>query len=334
MSFSILALCVPFRIWCRLWCHFVLGYPTHPRLCPPRSGKLSQSTSQTADVFCFSTSSAPHPFASCEAAVFFFFFLSVSFKSLTHHFFLILANGQHAADYFRFPPVAQSHIDNIVATTTTPISPSNNTTSSLAAGPLSGGGGGARQKRTKIYCDKWIHDGTCAFTQQGCKYKHEMPHDKATQHMLGLFMGYPVWWKKRQAELSRRRDDVASPVHSVDAAAITTSSPLPPRRLAREDANGLLTFSSTTTTPPLPPAGNSPGVGVFTAVAGLITPGDGPSRRSGIGSSIGSGSIAPRQRAMTSESWRSGSVPSAPICKFFSLSSSSFSSAVSVPSSH
>ncbi|KAL2115659.1 hypothetical protein VTJ04DRAFT_9914 [Mycothermus thermophilus] len=58
-------------------------------------------------------------------------------------------------------------------------------------------------KRAKIYCDKWVHEGVCAFTQQGCKYKHEMPTDKATQHQLGLFLGYPVWWKRRQGELAR-----------------------------------------------------------------------------------------------------------------------------------
>ncbi|KAK4038008.1 hypothetical protein C8A01DRAFT_17849 [Parachaetomium inaequale] len=58
-------------------------------------------------------------------------------------------------------------------------------------------------KKMKIYCDKWVHEGVCAFTQQGCKYKHEMPSDKATQHQLGLFLGYPVWWKRRQGELAR-----------------------------------------------------------------------------------------------------------------------------------
>ncbi|KAI2606646.1 hypothetical protein GGR54DRAFT_652334 [Hypoxylon sp. NC1633] len=36
------------------------------------------------------------------------------------------------------------------------------------------------QRRHKIYCDKWVHEGVCAFTQQGCKYKHEMPFDKWT----------------------------------------------------------------------------------------------------------------------------------------------------------
>ncbi|OTA70653.1 hypothetical protein K449DRAFT_442344 [Hypoxylon sp. EC38] len=76
-----------------------------------------------------------------------------------------------------------------------------------------GGGGGGQQhqhqqpqRRPKIYCDKWVHEGVCAFTQQGCKYKHEMPFDKVTQHQLGLFHGFPAWWKKHQADLSRQRD--------------------------------------------------------------------------------------------------------------------------------
>lgn len=62
-------------------------------------------------------------------------------------------------------------------------------------------------KRPKIYCDKWIHDGQCAFAQQGCKFKHEMPFDKATQHSLGLFQGLPGWWKRLQVELRRQEED-------------------------------------------------------------------------------------------------------------------------------
>ncbi|PHH83128.1 hypothetical protein CDD82_3421 [Ophiocordyceps australis] len=52
-------------------------------------------------------------------------------------------------------------------------------------------------KRNKVYCDKWIHEGVCAFTQQGCKFKHEMPFDEATQRSLGLFQGLPSWWRRR-----------------------------------------------------------------------------------------------------------------------------------------
>ncbi|KAJ3491953.1 hypothetical protein NLG97_g5497 [Lecanicillium saksenae] len=74
-------------------------------------------------------------------------------------------------------------------------------------------------RKVKIYCDKWIHEGVCAFTQQGCKFKHEMPQDEATQRSLGLFHGFPTWWKKRAEEQNslRRSHDVptqpVSPPH-------------------------------------------------------------------------------------------------------------------------
>lgn len=78
------------------------------------------------------------------------------------------------------PPTKQSRIDTIVASSPAP----------------------EAQKRQKIYCDKWIHEGVCAFTQQGCKYKHEMPLDKDTQESLGLFQGLPIWWRKHQGEIT------------------------------------------------------------------------------------------------------------------------------------
>ncbi|CAI6100212.1 unnamed protein product [Clonostachys chloroleuca] len=61
-------------------------------------------------------------------------------------------------------------------------------------------------KQDKEYCDKWVHEGVCAFTQQGCRYKHEMPYDKATQQSLGLFHGLPAWWKRKQAEIHRQQE--------------------------------------------------------------------------------------------------------------------------------
>ncbi|PKS07607.1 hypothetical protein jhhlp_006213 [Lomentospora prolificans] len=72
----------------------------------------------------------------------------------------------------------------------------------------------APPKRAKVFCDKWVHEGVCAFTQQGCKYKHEMPYDRVTQHDLGLFHGLPPWWKKHQIEMQKLRnpDSPGSPV--------------------------------------------------------------------------------------------------------------------------
>ncbi|RAL65402.1 hypothetical protein DID88_000970 [Monilinia fructigena] len=56
---------------------------------------------------------------------------------------------------------------------------------------------GPPMRREKIYCDKWVHEGTCAFTQVGCKYKHEMPMDKSTQVSLGLNHGVPNWYRRQ-----------------------------------------------------------------------------------------------------------------------------------------
>ncbi|TEY37386.1 hypothetical protein BOTCAL_0522g00030 [Botryotinia calthae] len=84
----------------------------------------------------------------------------------------------------------QLAIDSIVASSagpTTSVSSANNAMIPMG-GPF---------RREKIYCDKWVHEGTCAFTQVGCKYKHEMPMDKATQVSLGLNHGVPNWYRRQ-----------------------------------------------------------------------------------------------------------------------------------------
>lgn len=91
------------------------------------------------------------------------------------------------------PPSFQPHTSGCGFDGTTPI----------RAVQHHGGSCRGSARREKIYCDKWIHDGTCAFIQQGCKYKHEMPHDRETQERLGLFHGYPAWWKKQAIEQQR-----------------------------------------------------------------------------------------------------------------------------------
>ncbi|TRX95732.1 hypothetical protein FHL15_003286 [Xylaria flabelliformis] len=103
----------------------------------------------------------------------------------------------------------QSRIDNIVAAT--PQTPAY-LPGHVGSGPSLLHNAPPTHRRVKVYCDKWVHEGVCAFTQQGCKYKHEMPEDQETQRMLGLFHGYPQWWKKRQADLSRPRDAPPSEV--------------------------------------------------------------------------------------------------------------------------
>lgn len=41
------------------------------------------------------------------------------------------------------------------------------------------------EQKDKIYCSYWIRSGECDYTQQGCRYKHEMP-DKATLASIGF----------------------------------------------------------------------------------------------------------------------------------------------------
>lgn len=43
-----------------------------------------------------------------------------------------------------------------------------------------------------------MHHGSCDYTQQGCKYKHEMPTDRATLTSLG-FRAIPKWYLEEQA---------------------------------------------------------------------------------------------------------------------------------------
>jgi hypothetical protein len=86
-------------------------------------------------------------------------------------------------------------------------------------------------RREKIYCDKWIHEGVCAFTQLGCKYKHEMPLDKATQLSLGLNHGLPVWYKRAQAVQVRPEPQSTDSPSSARTTGpwrrTTTAAPLP-----------------------------------------------------------------------------------------------------------
>ncbi|OAR03151.1 hypothetical protein LLEC1_06013 [Akanthomyces lecanii] len=80
-------------------------------------------------------------------------------------------------------------------------------------------------RKIKIYCDKWIHEGVCAFTQQGCKFKHEMPQDEATQRSLGLFHGYPAWWKKRTEEQNSPRRGLGTGSQSTSPSRMRPATP-------------------------------------------------------------------------------------------------------------
>ena len=56
----------------------------------------------------------------------------------------------------------------------------------------------------KRWCSYWIQKGECAYTQQGCKYLHEMP-DLATLRTIG-FTHVPFWYKQNQEREKRNLD--------------------------------------------------------------------------------------------------------------------------------
>jgi hypothetical protein len=84
-------------------------------------------------------------------------------------------------------------------------------------------------RREKIYCDKWLHEGVCAFTQMGCKYKHEMPMDKATQLSLGLNHGLPNWYRRAYGVTMTPVSPQSPPAQMISPA---ITSPPNPARLA------------------------------------------------------------------------------------------------------
>ncbi|RAK76117.1 uncharacterized protein BO72DRAFT_147850 [Aspergillus fijiensis CBS 313.89] len=62
------------------------------------------------------------------------------------------------------------------------------------------GNGTARQSphynSKKEYCSYWIRHGECDYQQQGCLYKHEMPHDLSMLEKLGL-RDIPRWYRDK-----------------------------------------------------------------------------------------------------------------------------------------
>ena len=65
----------------------------------------------------------------------------------------------------------------------------------------------------KIYCTFWCRTGNCDYTQQGCKYLHEIPAHKATREAIGIH-DYPKWphedptppWSVKAASVDRMQE--------------------------------------------------------------------------------------------------------------------------------
>ena len=91
---------------------------------------------------------------------------------------------------------SQEIIDNIIAQGSLSSAHKPETALRISRAPSSSPKSSFEQK-DKIYCSYWIRSGECDYTQQGCRYKHEMP-DKATLASIG-FRTVPRWWQEKVA---------------------------------------------------------------------------------------------------------------------------------------
>ena len=55
-----------------------------------------------------------------------------------------------------------------------------------------------RRRGKKVYCTHWLSKGNCAYMQQGCIYKHEIPRDQETWESLG-FHTIPGWLQAKSS---------------------------------------------------------------------------------------------------------------------------------------
>jgi hypothetical protein len=116
----------------------------------------------------------------------------------------------------------------------------------------------------KEYCSYWIRTGECDYTQQGCRYKHEMP-DIQTLNCIG-FRDFPLWWKQRlfksparpQNEILKKilaqESDSESSNDEVDSEASSARPVLSPANIGtpkRRCADSLVHVETPQTTPDL-----------------------------------------------------------------------------------
>lgn len=65
----------------------------------------------------------------------------------------------------------------------------------------------------KEYCTYWILHGDCAYVQQGCRYKHEMP-DKAKLSEIGI-KNVPRWWLEQNSAIKFGEKAIAGEKKSI-----------------------------------------------------------------------------------------------------------------------
>ncbi|KAF1989780.1 hypothetical protein K402DRAFT_401871 [Aulographum hederae CBS 113979] len=139
--------------------------------------------------------------------------VSVASKQATHTHATATPTHSTAATWRRQKPLdstdPQAVIDAIVADSRT-IGTRNGYVTLPPSGTIP-------DQSQKVYCSYWLATGNCAFAQQGCRYKHEIP-DLPTLKTLG-FRGIPQWklseqkpmltsstgdWLKARAEAKRK----------------------------------------------------------------------------------------------------------------------------------
>lgn len=84
-----------------------------------------------------------------------------------------------------------------------------------------------RRRGKKVYCTHWLSKGNCAYMQQGCIYKHEIPRDQETWESLG-FHTIPGWLQAKSSTWINqhlRKSPELSEDFSAEGSSITRSQP-------------------------------------------------------------------------------------------------------------
>lgn len=131
--------------------------------------------------------------------------------------------------------------------------------------------GGIPDQEKKEWCTYWILHGDCAYVQQGCRYRHEMP-DKSKLAEIGIHH-VPRWWLEQNSAIklggdrnimgpvvkpeewlkSRKSSDADSESSSTDSASIQSARSSSPPKIIMEPAKASTPPSSTIESRPTTP---------------------------------------------------------------------------------
>ena len=92
----------------------------------------------------------------------------------------------------------------------------------------------SRSNGKKVYCTHWLSKGICAYMQQGCIYKHEIPNDQETWESLG-FHTVPSWLhSKSSAWISQHSENYSEVSNRFAIGDSTVALSLQPRNSRSE----------------------------------------------------------------------------------------------------